>query len=66
MSNLESDLDYNCPYCMTAQSVRVDHTGGSRQQFVTDCENCCSPIAIEIDIEPDGYVNLIAKREGEG
>ena len=51
---------------MTAQSVRIDHTAGSRQSFVTDCENCCRPIEIEIDVESDGYVNLTAKREGEG
>ena len=63
---LESDQEFNCPYCATAQTVRVDTTGGSRQFFVTDCETCCSPIAIEVQIESDGYVNFIAKREGEG
>ena len=66
MSALEEDYEYSCPYCMTVQTVRLDQTGGSRQSFVTDCENCCRPILIEIEIERDGYVNFIAKREGEG
>ena len=66
MSQLEDDYEYNCPYCATALSLRIDHTGGSRQTFIIDCENCCRPIEIELDVEPDGYVNLIAKREGEG
>ena len=66
MPHLEDDYDYSCPYCTTVQSVRIDHTAGSRQAFVTDCENCCRPIEIEIQVEPDGYVNFIAKREGEG
>ncbi len=66
MSGLEEDLEYNCPYCVAAISLRVDATGGRRQAFVVDCEVCCRPIAVEIDIEEDGYVNLIAKREGEG
>ena len=63
---LESDQEINCPYCGEAFSIRVDQTGGRRQFFVTDCEVCCKPIEIEADIEADGYVNLVAKREGEG
>ena len=63
---LESDQESNCPYCGEPITVRVDQTGGSRQFFITDCEVCCRPIQIEVDIDSDGYVNLIAKREGEG
>lgn len=66
MSELQSDHDTNCPYCGTAFSIRIDHTGGARQEFVVDCENCCRPISIEADVDSDGYVSLIAKREGEG
>ena len=66
MSQLEDDYEYNCPYCAVVSSLRVDNTGGSRQVFVIDCENCCRPIEIELDVEVDGYVSLIVKREGEG
>ena len=66
MANIEEDYEYNCPYCAAPISMRVDTTGGRRQSFVIDCEVCCRPIEIEIDIESDGYVNFIAKREGEG
>ena len=63
---LENDQEFNCPYCGEAISLRVDQTGGSRQFFVTDCEVCCRPMEVEIDIESDGYINLVAKRAGEG
>lgn len=63
---LESDQIFNCPYCGAENSTRVDATGGSRQSFVTDCEICCRPMEVEVDIESDGYVNFIVKREGEG
>ena len=66
MSDLEIDHDTNCPYCMTALSVRIDRTGGDRQAFIVDCENCCRPIEIEVHVDADGYVSLTAKREGEG
>ncbi|OIO38951.1 MAG: hypothetical protein AUJ72_01705 [Candidatus Omnitrophica bacterium CG1_02_46_14] len=64
--NLENDQDFNCPYCASVNSIRIDQTGGSRQTFVTDCEVCCRPIQIEVEIFQDGEVGLIAKREGEG
>lgn len=64
--NLESDQEFGCPYCGELITIRVDETGGRKQYFVTDCEVCCRPIGIEVDIDTDGYINLIAKREGEG
>ena len=64
--NPESDELFNCPYCGASSSTRVDQTAGRRQHFVTDCEVCCRPIEVEVDIDADGYVNFIAKREGEG
>ena len=66
MSRLEEDYDTNCPYCGTAISIRIDLTAGIRQSFVTDCENCCRPIEIEVDVDQEGSVNFVAKREGEG
>ncbi len=63
---LESDQELNCPYCAEVISLRVDSTGGKRQFFVTDCEVCCRPIDIEIEVESDGYIQLTAKRSGEG
>ena len=66
MSGLETDQEFNCPYCAALVSIRIDGTGGSRQFFVTDCEVCCRPIEVELAIDEDGYVSFVAKREGEG
>lgn len=63
---LESDQEFNCPYCAELITVRVDKTGGSRQFFITDCEVCCRPIQIEAQLDDEGAVYLVAKREGEG
>jgi hypothetical protein len=63
---LENDVEISCPYCGSPFSIRIDQTGGRRQEFVTDCEVCCSPIDVEIDIDEDGEPNVIAKRSGEG
>ena len=63
---LESDQEFNCPYCGEVISVRVDQTGGRRQFFITDCEVCCRPIQIEADTDDEGCTYVVAKREGEG
>jgi hypothetical protein len=63
---LENDQDFNCPYCAEVISMRIDQTGGSKQFFTIDCEVCCQPIAVEVTIEPDGYIDFVVKREGEG
>lgn len=61
-----SDQEISCPYCSEAITVRVDQTAGRRQFFVIDCEICCRPIEVEVDMDADGYIHLVAKREGEG
>ena len=66
MAHLEDDYEIGCPYCGTAFSVRIDNTAGSHQSFIIDCENCCRPIEVEAVTESDGYISLVAKREGEG
>ncbi len=41
-------------------SIRLDISGGKRQSFVYDCENCCSPIQIEAEFEGTALVNFSA------
>jgi transcription elongation factor Elf1 len=66
MPHPEEDCEINCPYCGAGFTVRVDNTAGKRQNFVIDCENCCRPIEVEVDVDADGMANITAKREGEG
>ena len=59
----EEDLAIQCPYCMVSFSVRVDLTGGESQAFVYDCETCCRPISIEVEIEDGRIVNFNSNAE---
>ena len=60
---LEDDYSFNCPHCFETISIRIDITGGKRQRFTYDCEVCCRPIVIELEIE-DGEVSSFSA-EGE-
>lgn len=65
MSDLEDDFEFGCPYCMASNLLPVDRTGGKHQVFVVDCETCCKPIRVRVDVEPDGYVAFDVKQEDE-
>jgi len=58
MSDLEDDYFFNCPCCMEQIYVSVDRTGGRRQAFTQDCEVCCQPISVRIQIDRDGGVSF--------
>lgn len=65
MSEIEDAQEFECPYCSAENSITIDKTGGERQTFITDCETCCKPIVIGIEIDADGYVDFSAKQEDE-
>ena len=63
MLNLEEDCFINCPYCMESISIRVDLTGGQNQFLTYDCEICCQPISIRIEVGVNGIANLTTEKE---
>lgn len=53
---LES-VNITCPYCWATFETTVDCSGGS-QEYVEDCQICCNPILLRLDVDLDG--NLLA------
>ncbi|MEO8306595.1 MAG: CPXCG motif-containing cysteine-rich protein [Pseudomonadota bacterium] len=48
---LEQFVDVSCPYCSETINVRADLSAGS-QSYVEDCQVCCQPIMICVNVEP--------------
>ena len=42
-----------CPYCGEVIDLAVDASAGS-QRYIEDCQVCCRPITVVLDVEPDG------------
>ena len=59
----EEDYSFNCPYCVSEISIRIDFSSGDRQSFIYDCEVCCQPILISLELDPDGVLNFNAEKE---
>ena len=58
---IEEDYSFSCPRCGVELSIRLDKSGGRKQQFVQDCEVCCRPIQIEVCFEGEDIVSFSAE-----
>lgn len=54
-----------CPYCGEYNALPVDVSAGGSQQFVVDCEVCCSPIFIRLKITDGEVVSIDARKEND-
>ena len=51
---MEEVLTFCCPSCLQHSAVTVSLVH-PRQRMVEDCQNCCEPVEIEVEIR-DGEV----------
>ena len=55
--------EFKCPYCGAAISVVLDISVND-QQYIEDCEVCCSPIRISYQVT-EGEVTLFSAIQQE-
>jgi Cysteine-rich CPXCG len=65
-SGIEADqfAAIHCPHCGEPMSTRVDLSAGERT-YIEDCEVCCRPIEMTIELGDDGSLTRVAVREAE-
>lgn len=56
--------DIQCPYCGETITVFVDDSAGD-QQYVEDCQVCCRPIEIRVNVAEDGSADVHAWGQDE-
>jgi hypothetical protein len=57
---------YRCAYCGERNDIEVDVSAGLRQCYTEDCQVCCRPNVLTIELEPDGAGAVIeAEREND-
>ncbi len=48
----------SCPYCGEASELLVDLAGGSNQEYVQDCQVCCRPWVVLVQLDWEGYASV--------
>jgi hypothetical protein len=53
-----------CPYCGEAFETLLDVSAGSAS-YIEDCQICCRPIEIGIDVAADGTLTSVSARRSD-
>lgn len=53
-----------CPYCGETFETLLDLSAGSAC-YIEDCQVCCRPIEIGIDVAADGALNSVSARRSD-
>jgi hypothetical protein len=61
---LEQFVDVVCPYCGESIPLRVDLSAGS-QSCIEDCQVCCQPIQIGVQVGETGELEAIIAERGD-
>lgn len=63
---MQYEGQFDCAFCGATNAILVDPSGGLRQQYTEDCQTCCRPnlLVIEID-DPSGEVRIDAGRDSD-
>lgn len=54
----------DCPYCGEPITVLVDNSLPV-QEYVEDCQVCCRPIVVDVNVGFDGDVSVSVRAENE-
>ena len=58
------EVTIQCPYCGEMIDILVDTSAG-KQKYIEDCQVCCRPITMFIQINEEGEPLVRAAREDE-
>lgn len=61
---LLNEQTISCPYCGEPIDVLID-TQEAGQQYIEDCQVCCSPIVFVIDVDFEGNLLVSVHAENE-
>jgi hypothetical protein len=53
-----------CPYCGEPFETLLDLSAGSAS-YIEDCQICCRPIEIDIDVAADGALTSVSARRSD-
>ncbi|MBI2435274.1 MAG: CPXCG motif-containing cysteine-rich protein [Candidatus Hydrogenedentes bacterium] len=53
-----------CPYCGGAWELSIDCSAG-RQEYIQDCEGCCRPMIVSVNMDEEGKIQVDVRSEDE-
>ena len=57
------DAEFSCAYCGDINATTVDLSAGLKQEYVEDCQTCCRPNRLHIEIDTKTMTATIEAEE---
>jgi hypothetical protein len=61
MNEFVSENQCRCPFCAERITLVVDYSGGP-QRYIEDCQVCCQPMEVTVEVEADGQRSVSVER----
>jgi len=58
------ECDIACPYCGETIGLLLDASAGS-QRYIEDCQVCCRPITVVLDVDGDGDLQVDVRAQDD-
>ncbi len=62
--NVSIEKSVQCPYCGESIELLID-LSVPQQSYTEDCQVCCRPIIVSVDVDSSGGVEILATSENE-
>jgi hypothetical protein len=62
--SMQEECFFDCPYCGEPVSVLVD-CSCEEQSYTEDCQVCCRPMVLHVQVDESGAAEIQAYREDE-
>lgn len=56
--------DIACPYCGESIEILIDASEAS-QSYIEDCQVCCRPISLHVEVDAQGEVSVQVAGEND-
>jgi len=61
---MQDTIEITCPYCGEPNEIFIDFSGGEHQAYVEDCQVCCQPWDVRVDLsEEEPVVTVVQSSE---
>ncbi len=60
---MKDTVEILCPYCGQPNEIYIDYSGGYVQRYVEDCQVCCRPWEVEIELVEDEPVVRVTRSD---
>jgi len=57
--NVQIEQSVSCPYCGEIIDLLIDPSL-PQQNYIEDCQVCCRPINLIVEVDPNGGIEILA------